>query len=252
MIRMKLNEKIKLLWQKFKNFCKGIWDEVKDVKTLILFIIVVIIAYSPVWVGYILYFIFKWKWCLIMATAYLAFWAGPFTPFFPLCIAATLFIKRKFIDKGMHIKLEKDDLIVRTASFIEMEKLVNDTHDEVLKATYKEMLNESKKHKSDYPFYCMWFITLKNKTHVGEMCFKGIDDNGHTELGYGINDEYQGKGYATKAVGLITEWALSNAKVSAVEAEAEESNIASIMVLTKNGFVRTGESGKEGPRFIKA
>lgn len=33
-----------------------------------------------------------------MATAYLAFWAGPFTPFFPMCIAITLGIRR-IVDK---------------------------------------------------------------------------------------------------------------------------------------------------------
>ena len=29
-----------------------------------------------------------------MATVVLTFWAGPFTPFFPLAIAITLFIKK--------------------------------------------------------------------------------------------------------------------------------------------------------------
>jgi len=93
------------IWEKVRNFCKAIWYECKDAKTLILLIIVIIIAYSPVWLGYMFYFIFKWKWCLIVATGYLAFWAGPFTPFFPLCIAVTLFIKHKIFPKNMNIKL---------------------------------------------------------------------------------------------------------------------------------------------------
>lgn len=32
------------------------------------------------------------------ASAYLVFWAGPFTPYFPLCIAITLSLK-KLIEK---------------------------------------------------------------------------------------------------------------------------------------------------------
>ena len=33
-----------------------------------------------------------------IASAYLVFWAGPFTPYFPLCIAITLGLK-KLIEK---------------------------------------------------------------------------------------------------------------------------------------------------------
>ena len=46
----------------------------------------------------ILYFVFKSKWAMGVASAYLVFWAGPFTPYFPLCIAITLSLK-KLIEK---------------------------------------------------------------------------------------------------------------------------------------------------------
>lgn len=52
--------------------------------------------YTPVWGGYLLHILFKIKWGSVVATTYLAFWAGPFTPYFPLCIAITLGIKRLF------------------------------------------------------------------------------------------------------------------------------------------------------------
>ena len=72
----------------------GVKEECKDVKTLIILLIVILIVYSPVWGGYLLYFIFKLNIFLVVATACAAFWAGPFTPFFPLCIAVTLAIKK--------------------------------------------------------------------------------------------------------------------------------------------------------------
>ena len=75
------------VWEWLKKECK-------DGRTLVIFIIVLIVMYSPVWLGYLLYYIFKWKWSMIMATVVLTFWAGPFTPFFPLAIAITLFIKK--------------------------------------------------------------------------------------------------------------------------------------------------------------
>ncbi len=95
-------EKIKELFIKLKNkfikFCKWVWEECKDWHTVVIFAIVVVVMYSPVWGGYLCHALFHWKWCSVMATAYLAFWAGPFTPFFPMCIAITLGIRR-IIDK---------------------------------------------------------------------------------------------------------------------------------------------------------
>ena len=69
-------------------------EEWKDWRILSIFLIVLVVMYAPVWLGYLFYFIFGFKWCMIMATAVLTFWAGPFTPFFPIVIAITLFIKK--------------------------------------------------------------------------------------------------------------------------------------------------------------
>lgn len=80
------------------NFCKWIWSECKDWHTLVLLLIVVVIMYTPVWGGYLLHILFGIKLGSVVATAYLAFWAGPFTPYFPLCIAITFGIK-KIIEK---------------------------------------------------------------------------------------------------------------------------------------------------------
>ena len=64
-------------------------------RTLLLFAVVVLIMYAPVWGGYLLYAIFRWRWCFYIASAYLTFWAGPFTPFFPCCVAITLFLRKR-------------------------------------------------------------------------------------------------------------------------------------------------------------
>ncbi len=86
--------------QKTKNFLKWIWQECKDGRTLALLLVVITIVYSPVWLGYIMHWVFGWNWAGIVATAMLAFWAGPFSPFFVLCISITLGIKRLFEKKG--------------------------------------------------------------------------------------------------------------------------------------------------------
>lgn len=82
------------LWEKVKAFFRWILDECRDWRTVVLLIAVVAAVYSPVWVGYLLKLIFGWRWAAVMATAVLVFWAGPFTPFFPVCVALTLAIKK--------------------------------------------------------------------------------------------------------------------------------------------------------------
>ena len=82
------------LWEKVKAFFRWILDECRDWRTVVLLIAVVATVYSPVWVGYLLKLIFGWHWASVMATAVLVFWAGPFTPFFPVCVALTLAIKK--------------------------------------------------------------------------------------------------------------------------------------------------------------
>ncbi len=80
--------------EKAIRFLKRIKDECGNRETVILFALVVAVMYFPVWGGYLFYAIFGWKWCFAAATAYLLFWAGPFTPFFPLCVVITLFLKK--------------------------------------------------------------------------------------------------------------------------------------------------------------
>lgn len=82
------------LWEKVKAFFRWILDECRDWRTVVLLIAVVAAVYSPVWVGYLLKLIFGWQWAAVMATVVLVFWAGPFTPFFPVCVALTLAIKK--------------------------------------------------------------------------------------------------------------------------------------------------------------
>lgn len=84
---------------RIKNFMRWVLDECKDKTTLLLLLCVAVIVYSPVWGGYLLHFLFGWKWCSAVASACLIFWSGPFTPFFPICIGITLWIKRRFEKK---------------------------------------------------------------------------------------------------------------------------------------------------------
>lgn len=84
---------------------------------------------------------------------------------------------------------------------------------------------------------------------VGDACFKGFPACGMPEIGYGILDGYRGQGYATEAVGALCRWALGQPHTRGIEAETAPDNAASRRVLEKLGFVPSGETGEEGPRW---
>ena len=90
---------LKKIWSKIKSLLFYIKSECSDWRTIILFIIVMAVVYSPVWGFYLIFFLTGAKWALAAGSAVLAFWAGPFTPFFPICIAITLAIKKLFTKK---------------------------------------------------------------------------------------------------------------------------------------------------------
>ena len=121
---------------------------------------------------------------------------------------------------------------------------------DVLREAYTEMLNGALAHPDERAWYAIWMIELRDGTHVGELCFKGVSPDGAVEIGYGIDEHYQCCGYATEAVSAVTAWAAQQDGITRVEAEAEEENIASLRVLEKSGFVPTGERGEEGLRFV--
>lgn len=141
-------------------------------------------------------------------------------------------------------------LKIYAASKAQMEAFIAAQSIDVLKVAYTEMLNGCLAHPNQWEWYAIWMIELKDGTHIGELCFKGITEEGTSEIGYGIAEEYQGCGYATEAVSALTGWALEQANVTCIMAETEESNIASQRVLQKSGFILTGEIGEEGPLFV--
>jgi RimJ/RimL family protein N-acetyltransferase len=77
---------------------------------------------------------------------------------------------------------------------------------------------------------------------VGTCGFKGPPSaDGVVEIAYGVNPDYQGKGYATEAVQALIDYALSSGNVRVVRAHTLPEQNASTRVLTKCGFRCIGE-----------
>ena len=132
----------------------------------------------------------------------------------------------------------------------QMETFIAAEKDAELRAAYRQMLEGCLRYPEQWLWYAMWMIELRNGTHVGDFCFKGLAADGAAEIGYGILEEYQGQGYATEAVDAAVRWALRQPDVTRVEAETAPDNLASRRVLEKCGFLPSGVMGEEGPRFF--
>jgi len=88
------------------------------------------------------------------------------------------------------------------------------------------------------------FAVVDRESHliVGNVGFKGPpDDQGMVEIAYGIVPDYEGRGYATEAAGLLVTFASANSDVTLIRAHTLPTNNASTHVLRKNGFEHIGE-----------
>ena len=148
--------------------------------------------------------------------------------------------------------IETKRLKIYAASEEQMKAFIAAQSVDILKAAYTEMLDGCLAHPHQWEWYAIWMIERKDGVHIGELCFKGVDGSGSTEIGYGIADEYQGCGYATEAVSAAAAWALQQKTISCVTAEVDRDNTASIRVLEKSGFALTGRVGEEGPIYERA
>ena len=147
--------------------------------------------------------------------------------------------------------LSTERLRIYPASREQMEAMIASEQDAELKKAYTEMLEGCLRHPEQWQWYAMWMIELRDGTHIGDLCFTGLREDGIAEIGYGILEEHQGQGYVTEAVRAAVDWALQQPGVTPVEAETEPDNRASQRVLEKCGFLPSGTVGKEGPRYFK-
>ncbi|MTI48406.1 GNAT family N-acetyltransferase [Sporosalibacterium faouarense] len=112
--------------------------------------------------------------------------------------------------------------------------------DEIMKRVYKVSIKRIKEDPNNYLFYTNWIIVDKEKNHeVGSMGIKGIpNEKEEIEIGYGIEEEFQGNGYMTEALQGLVNWAFGQTKhkIKFVIACTVDYNKASQNVLIKNGF----------------
>ena len=80
--------------KKFVKFVKHILKELKDPLNIVVYLFVILIFFSPTIVGYIIILCGANPAHVAWATAYMLFWAGPFTPAIPIQFVITFSISR--------------------------------------------------------------------------------------------------------------------------------------------------------------
>jgi ribosomal-protein-alanine N-acetyltransferase len=101
--------------------------------------------------------------------------------------------------------------------------------------------------ESRHAWYTYWLIDIPDLPFgAGLAGFKGFPDEcGESEIGYGIDPAFQGKGYMTEAVRALIAWAFQEPACGSVVARGVKKwNIASQKVLTKSGMAVYEETGE--------
>lgn len=104
-----------------------------------------------------------------------------------------------------------------------------------------------------HPWFTYWLVVVESVPFgAGLVGYKGMPDhNGAVEIGYGIDPEYQNKGYITEAVLALIRWAFHQPNCQAVTAHAVK-NPASNRVLQKVGMrVTNTQDGESSWRITK-
>lgn len=93
-----------------------------------------------------------------------------------------------------------------------------------------------------------WLI-VEDGELVGLCSIARPPEGGEILIGYGVAPDRQGRGAATRAIADLLLWAGGDPRVALVSAETGVDNVASQLVLERNGFVRTGErlDDEDGP-----
>ncbi len=85
------------------------------------------------------------------------------------------------------------------------------------------------------------FYILYENCIVGVIGLSDIDyENSRAHIGYWLGKKYQGKGIGTEALKLIIPFSRKTLKLHSLHTSVLTDNIASIIVLTRNGFSMDG------------
>ncbi|PIF32010.1 ribosomal-protein-serine acetyltransferase [Flavobacterium sp. 9] len=131
-------------------------------------------------------------------------------------------------------------LIEKNKKHIEKTFPVTLSYCEDLEKTRKFIaFNQDKEnHKEGYYFYAR---DIKTNTLIGYLCIKSIDTNkAKCELGYFVDEDFQGKGITSKLVSETLDFCFNTLKMNKVFICTSKINKASQQIALKHHFIQEG------------
>ena len=108
--------------------------------------------------------------------------------------------------------------------------------DHLLKGFLMKLEKEIAADPEHYLFFTEFLLILKENRHViGSIDYKYIPRDGATEVGYGMNPDYEGHGYMTEALTAFLEFG-RRLGIKRVYADTRPGNIKSQNILKRCGF----------------
>lgn len=92
-------------------------------------------------------------------------------------------------------------------------------------------------HPEEYPVAVDYLIIIKDiKTVIGTIYYKSLpDEDGKSEIGYGMNPKYEGQGYMSEALSMMLVMGKENG-ITNIIADTDINNVKSQNVLKRCGF----------------
>jgi RimJ/RimL family protein N-acetyltransferase len=102
-------------------------------------------------------------------------------------------------------------------------------------------------------WFVRWMVEKTSREIVGSISFHGPpDEQGMMEIGLGVHDHFQRRGYATEALAAMWSWVIDQPGVELLRYTVDPNNEASVAVIKKFGFERVGQQidPEDGPEDI--
>ncbi len=147
------------------------------------------------------------------------------------------------------IPLQARNLAMSVENYGEMEtdlglRVTNTILDDEMKHAMKVRLRKVLEDGENYLWLTNWAVVLKEENQIiGFIMIKGYpNENGEVIVGYGIEEKYRKRGYATEALKGLIDWIFENPKAEYVIGDTEKANIASHKVLENAGAIKYKET----------
>ena len=102
-------------------------------------------------------------------------------------------------------------------------------------------------------WFVRWIVLRESREIIGSISFHGApDESGMIEIGLGIEPIFQNQGFGFEALAGMWNWVCDQPGVKILRYTVAASNIASVVLINKFGFVHVGQQidEEDGPEEI--